>query len=58
MPGFKSALEAEPETIWNLVAYVLHVSNRRREGTTIPAGLMKPYNGPAPAEGAEQAAEE
>ena len=48
MPGFKSALEAEPETIWNLVAYVLHVSNRRREGTTIPAGLMKPYERTGP----------
>lgn len=58
MPGFKSALESEPETIWNLVAYVLHVSNRRREGTSIPAGLMKPYNEPAPAEGAEPAANE
>jgi len=44
MPGFKSALQSEPETIWNLVAYVLHVSNRRREGEAIPAGLMKPYD--------------
>jgi mono/diheme cytochrome c family protein len=44
MPGFQSALQSEPETIWNLVAYVLHVSNRRREGEAIPAGLMKPYD--------------
>ncbi len=44
MPGFKSALQQEPETIWNLVAYVLHVSNRRREGEAITAGLMKPYD--------------
>jgi mono/diheme cytochrome c family protein len=58
MPGFKSALEAEPETIWNLVAYVLDVSNRRREGTSIPAGLMKPYNEPAAAESSDPAAEE
>ncbi len=58
MPGFKSALESEPETIWNLVAYVLHVSNRRREGTAIPAGLMKPYAEPVPAEGSEPAAGE
>ena len=43
MPGFKSSLESEPETIWNLVGYVLSVSNRRREGTAIPAGLIKPY---------------
>ncbi|WP_158520901.1 c-type cytochrome [Fuerstiella marisgermanici] len=44
MPGFKSSLQSEPETIWNLVAYVLEVSNRRRYGTKIPAGLMKPYD--------------
>jgi len=50
MPGFKSALENEPETIWNLVSYVLSVSNRRREGTAIPAGLMKPYAEPVPVE--------
>lgn len=49
MPGFKSALESEPETIWNLVSYVLSVSNRRREGTAIPAGLMKPYAEPVEA---------
>ena len=46
MPGFKSSLESEPETIWNLVSYVLSVSNRRREGTAIPAGLIKPYAEP------------
>ncbi|MEZ6060807.1 MAG: c-type cytochrome [Planctomycetaceae bacterium] len=44
MPGFRSSLQEEPETIWNLVAYVLHVSNRRREGEAIPAGLMKPFD--------------
>ncbi len=43
MPGFKSSLESEPETTWNLVGYVLSVSNRRRAGTAIPAGLIKPY---------------
>jgi mono/diheme cytochrome c family protein len=48
MPGFRSALESEPETIWNLVAYVIDVSNRRRQLVNIPAGLMKPYNEPAP----------
>ncbi len=50
MPGFRSALENEPETIWNLVAYVIQVSNRRREGVNIPAGLMKPYADPTPVE--------
>lgn len=36
MPGFKSSLQNEPETIWNLVAYVLHVSGQRRRGD-VPA---------------------
>ncbi len=46
MPGFRGALEKEPDTIWNLVSYVLSVSNRRREGQSIPAGLIKPYREP------------
>jgi len=33
MPGFKDALAAEPDTIWNLAHYVLHLADqRRREG--------------------------
>ncbi len=44
MPGFRNALSEEPDTIWNLVAYVLYVSNRRRNGHVPPAGLMKPYD--------------
>jgi mono/diheme cytochrome c family protein len=48
MPGFRGVLESEPDTIWNLVSYVLEVSGRRREETLrgvaeIPAGLLKPY---------------
>lgn len=60
MPGFRNALEAEPETVWNLVSYVLYVSNRRREGAAIPAGLIKPYTEApsAPAEGEAAAAGE
>jgi mono/diheme cytochrome c family protein len=58
MPGFKSALENEPETIWNLVSYVLSVSNRRREGTAVPAGLIKPYAEPVPTDGATAPATE
>lgn len=50
MPGFQSALQSEPDTIWDLVAYVLHISNRRREGEAVPAGLIKPYNTPVPAD--------
>lgn len=63
MPGFKSALEAEPETIWNLVSYVLHVSNRRREENSggeapvIPAGLLNPYVISQPVESADVSAE-
>ena len=54
MPGFGSALQNEPETIWNLVAYVLHVSNRRRFGEAVPAGLMKPYDTSAIADAGEE----
>lgn len=43
MPAFRNTLSSEPETIWNLVAYVLHVSNKRRNGDMPSAGLMKPY---------------
>lgn len=43
MPGFKSILESEPETIWDLVAFVLYVSNERRRGEIPPAGLVNPY---------------
>lgn len=50
MPGFASALREEPETIWNLVAYVLHVSSRRREGVSPHPGPMTPYIPPAASE--------
>jgi mono/diheme cytochrome c family protein len=40
MPSFQSALASEPETIWDLVSYVLYVSNRRRAGEIPEAGLM------------------
>jgi mono/diheme cytochrome c family protein len=43
MPGFKNAFREDPETIWNLVAFVLDTSNRRRRGEEISAGLLKPY---------------
>lgn len=50
MPGFGQTLSQEPETIWNLTSYVLHVSNRRRTGEIPPAGLVAPLplpNSPA-----------
>lgn len=40
MPSFQLALAKEPETFWNLVSYVLYVSNRRRAGEIPDAGLM------------------
>lgn len=36
MPGFRSILQQEPESIWDLVAYVQHVAGQRRSGD-IPA---------------------
>ncbi len=56
MPGFRGALESEPETLWNLVSYVLEISGRRREETLrgvaeLPAGLLKPYVDPEDGEG-------
>ncbi|RPI84584.1 MAG: hypothetical protein EHM42_07395 [Planctomycetaceae bacterium] len=30
MPEFKTALASEPDTVWDLVSYVLYVSNARR----------------------------
>ena len=51
MPGFANQLRNEPETIWNLVAYVLHVSNRRRAGKSPPPGPMAPYLPPGATEG-------
>ena len=32
MPSFHAALQKEPETIWNLVGYVLEVADSRRKG--------------------------
>lgn len=58
MPGFKSAFQNEPDTIWNLVAFVLETSNRRRFGDNIPAGLMKPYDTVANSKANEEAGDE
>ena len=43
MPGFSIALKDAPETTWDLVAYVLFVTNRRREGEIPSAGHLQPY---------------
>ena len=50
MPSFAHALKNEPETVWNLVAYVMSVSNYRREKSDIPTpGPIKPYGAAAAA---------
>ncbi|MCA9074804.1 MAG: cytochrome c [Planctomycetaceae bacterium] len=43
MPGFANVLKEEPDTIWDLVAYVLYVSNRRRAGDSPPPGPPAPF---------------
>ncbi len=43
MPGFSNVLKDEPDTIWDLVAYVMYVSNRRRTGDSPPPGPGAPY---------------
>lgn len=43
MPSFSNALKDEPNTIWDLVAYVLSVSNQRREGEVPTPGPLNPY---------------
>jgi len=41
MPSFRGALQKEPETIWNLVGYVLRVADSRRHGTIFDSGLLE-----------------
>lgn len=43
MPGFANAFKDNPEQIWDIVAYVLSLTNKRREGTIPPPGPIKPY---------------
>lgn len=43
MPGFANALKNEPEAIWDLVSYVLSLTNKRRAGEIPPPGAVKPY---------------
>lgn len=43
MPSFALLLKEEPETIWDLVAYVTSVSNQRRKGNTPEPGPINPY---------------
>lgn len=43
MPEFRRELADQPEMAWHLVAYVLHVSGRRRAGEIPPSGSIAPY---------------
>ena len=43
MPSFANALKAEPETVWDLVAYVLSLTDKRRHGDVPAPGAIKPY---------------
>jgi mono/diheme cytochrome c family protein len=47
MPSFHANLQQEPETVWNLVAYVLYLADRRRTGAIPDAGPLKPLPGVA-----------
>jgi mono/diheme cytochrome c family protein len=58
MPGFSGSLKDQPETVWDLVAYVLAVSNHRRQGEVPPPAEIRPYvpaPGSLPARGAPAA---
>jgi mono/diheme cytochrome c family protein len=57
MPGFAASLQSQPDTIWNLVAYVKFISNRRREGEIPLPGPIKPYVEAAPPAAAVTATE-
>jgi mono/diheme cytochrome c family protein len=41
MPSFRDTLKAEPDTIWNLVSYVLQVADIRREGSIPDSGFLE-----------------
>lgn len=48
MPSSAAALANEPDTLWDLVAFVLSISNTRRAGAIPAPGAIHPY-GRAPA---------
>ena len=45
MPAFKDALAAEPDTVWYLTHYILHLSDQRRHGVQFPKGAAGPRQG-------------
>jgi len=56
MPGFANAFADRPDAIWDLVAFVQYISNRRRAGEIPPPGPISPYL-PAATAGSTPAAE-
>ena len=40
MPAFKDALASDPDTIWHLAHYVLHLANQRRHGVQVAQGSV------------------
>ena len=43
MPAFANALKEDPDTAWDLVAFVMHITNARRAGERPSAGPISPY---------------
>jgi mono/diheme cytochrome c family protein len=43
MPAFNQVLAEEPETVWDMVAYVLYITDRRRDGEVPDPGFLRPY---------------
>ncbi|WP_165220894.1 c-type cytochrome [Aquisphaera insulae] len=41
MPSFRDTLKAQPETVWNLVSYVFHVAEIRRDGAIPDSGVLE-----------------
>ena len=58
MPAFKDAFTAEPDTIWHLAHYVLHLADERRHGKQFEPGSARDAPAAAtPSEPATSAAE-
>lgn len=55
MPSFANVFQKEPDTIWDLVAFVLSTSNGRRSGGVPPPSPIRPYVPVAAAETAPKA---
>ena len=54
MPAFDQVLREEPDTVWDMVAYVLYITDRRRDGEVPDPGFLRPYLPEQPPAGAAQ----